>query len=71
MDSNSRPAATKDSNSIETINTNKEEMLDYFMTCISSTRSGDIISPNTIIDFPRTEGGIIQNGICKSELGRS
>ena len=50
-DSNSRPAVTKESNSIETRNTNKKEMLESYLTLISSTQYIYIISFNTIIEY--------------------
>ena len=44
-------AVIKEINIVDTRNTNKEEMLDSLLTFINSTRSKDIISPNTIIEF--------------------
>ena len=51
LDSNIWPATTKESNSLETRNTNKKEMLDSFLTFMRYTRSSNIISPNTIIEY--------------------
>ena len=49
--SNSQLVATKEIYSVETRNTNKEEMLESFLTFANSNHSGKIISPNTIIEY--------------------